>query len=128
VLTREFFELLEYRLTKALAESADPELRRYWCDGVLESEWTEEYQPEYVAKSRRIILRAWMDESGARPKHSRGPRGQQLLPLHLVLGPASLKSYLKRQELGVWIAQEIDPTAVKLEASAKKLTFIIHLP
>jgi hypothetical protein len=61
--TQDFLQLLEYQLTKVLAESGKPELQRYWCDGVLEPEWVEEYQSVYVAKSRRIILRAWMERT-----------------------------------------------------------------
>ena len=122
--TREFLDLLEFRLTKALAESTDPALRQYWCDGVLGPEWADEYQPSHVAKTRRVILRAWME--GARAKQTLAE--QQLLPLHLVLGPASLQAYVNGLELRPWIEEEIDPAAVRLEATAKSLVFIIYLP
>jgi hypothetical protein len=95
MLTQKFRDLLEYRLTKALADSERPELQRYWCDGVLEPEWAEDYRPEYVVKSRRIILQAWMEGI----PFKRMPSTHQLHPLHLVLGPASLHSYLQGQEL-----------------------------
>ena len=114
--------MLEYRLTKTLAESAEPELRRYWCDGVLEPEWSEDYRPEYVRKSQRIILRAWMEATQTKT----APLTHQLHPLHLELGPESLKGYLKGQDLQKWITEGIDPTAIALEA--KSGTFIIRLP
>jgi hypothetical protein len=47
--SQEFREVLEYRLTDALANSSEQALQRYWCDGVLEPEWAEEYRLEYVA-------------------------------------------------------------------------------
>lgn len=122
--SQEFRELLEYRLTKALAESSDPELQRYWCDGVLDPEWADEYQPTHVARTRRVILRAWME--GARTKTT--PLTNQVHPLHLVLGPASLKAYLKGQDLRRWIESGIDPAAVVLEATGKSLAFVLHLP
>lgn len=122
--SRDFLELLEYRLTKALAESTDPDLRQYWCDGVLEPEWADEYNPSHVARTRRVILRAWME--GPRPKKSSA--GQQLHPLHLVLGPTSLEAYVNGQELRPWIEGGIEPGAVGWEATGKSLAFVIHLP
>jgi hypothetical protein len=112
--TQEFCEVLEYRLTDALANSSEQALQRYWCDGVLEPEWAEEYLSEYVAKSRRIVLRAWME--GSRTKTA--PLTHQLHPLHLVLGSESLKSYLRGG----------DPTTVSLDITTKMPAFIIHLP
>jgi hypothetical protein len=122
--TQEFCEVLEYRLTDALANSSEQALQRYWCDGVLEPEWAEEYRPEYVAKSRRIVLRAWME--GSRTKTA--PLTHQLHPLHLVLGSSSLKSYLRGGDLLPWIADGIDPTTVSLDIATKMPAFIIHLP
>lgn len=124
MLNQEFRDLLEYQLTKALAESSVPELRRFWCDGVLEPEWAEEYQPAHVAQTKRIILRAWMQ--GARTKTAVATH--QLHPLHLALGPASLKKYLEGQDLRHWIDVGIDPTAVVLEETGGPLTFVLHLP
>lgn len=122
--TQEFCEVLEYRLTDALAKSSEPALQRYWCDGVLEPEWVEEYRPEYVAKSQRIILRAWME--GLRTKTA--SLTHQLHPLHLVLGSESLKSYLRGKDLLPWIIGGIDPTTVSLDTTTKVTTFIVHLP
>ena len=124
MLNQEFRDLLEYRFTTALAESTNPDLRRYWCDGVLEPEWEADYLPEHVAHSQRIVLRAWMEGAGTKTT----PKTHQLHPLHLALGPASLKGYLKGQDLLQWIQGGIDPTAVAVEATAKAPTFIIHLP
>lgn len=122
--SQEFCELLEYRLTRALAESPVQALQRYWCDGVLEPEWAEDYQPAQVARTRRVVLRAWME--GGRTKTI--PLTHQLHPLHLVLGPASLKAYVNGQDLRPWIEEGIDPAAIALEGRGKALTFILHLP
>jgi hypothetical protein len=124
MVTQQFREVLEYRLTDALANSREQALQRYWCDGVLDPEWAEDYQPEYVAKSRRLILRAWM--VGTRIKTA--PPTNQLHPLHLVLGSASLKSYLQGEDLLPWIAESIDPTTVSLNTTTKLPTFSIYLP
>jgi hypothetical protein len=124
MVTQEFCEVLEYRLTKALANSREPALQRYWCDGVLAPEWAEDYHPDYVAKSRRISLRAWMEGSQTKTD----PLMQQLHPLHLILGSESLKSYLRGADLLPWIAAGIDPTTVLLDTTTKMPTFIIHLP
>jgi hypothetical protein len=122
--SQEFRELLEYRLTNALAESTDPELQRYWCDGVLDPEWADEYEPSYVARTQRVILRAWME--GVRTKTA--PKTHQLHPLHLALGPASLQAYVKGQDLRHWIERGIDPAAVVVEATGKSFAFVLHLP
>lgn len=122
--SQDFLQLLEYQLTKALAESTDPDLQRYWCDGVLEPEWADDYQPAAVARTRRIVLRAWMEG----PPPQKASAGQALYPLHLVLGPASLKAYVKGQDLRPWIEGGIDPAAVVLEATGKSLAFVIPFP
>jgi hypothetical protein len=63
---------------------------------------------------------------GARTKTV--PLTHQLYPLHLVLGSASLKAYLKEQDLRHWIEEGIDPAAIALEGSGKALAFVLHLP
>ncbi|TGD79032.1 hypothetical protein EU557_18865 [Hymenobacter wooponensis] len=122
MLTQEFFTLLEYTFTHALAESDNEELRRYWCDGVLYPEWEEEYLPQHVTKSKEIILRAWMEGRSGKKK----PLTHQIHPLHLGLGKLSLKTYLRGQDLSKWIIEGIDPTWVTLDE--KGMTFFIQLP
>ncbi|GAB3839948.1 hypothetical protein [Hymenobacter jeollabukensis] len=57
-LTCAFYEHLEWQLSAVLSRSPNRSRRRYWCDGILDPEWAEDYQPEYVRRTRQIRLRA----------------------------------------------------------------------
>jgi hypothetical protein len=122
MLTQDFFTLLEYRLTEALADSEEKELRQYWCDGVLEAEWAEDFLPHYVAKSRVIVLRAWMVATGTKTKlHT-----NRIHPLHLRLGRLSCRAYLRGENLSKWIEEGINPNQVTLDEDGN--AFHLHLP
>ncbi|TGE10276.1 hypothetical protein [Hymenobacter fodinae] len=119
MLSKGFFTLLEYKLTEALAESEDEDLRRCWCDGVLDAEWAEEYLPHYVRKSKVIVLRAWIEGSNHKMLIN------QMHPLHLHLGRLSFRAYLRGEDLVQWIVEGIDPTQVTVD---EREAFHIQLP
>jgi hypothetical protein len=52
MLIRPILEHLEHQISTTLSRSSDKSLRRYCCDGILEPEWPEDYQPEHVRGTR----------------------------------------------------------------------------
>ncbi|UOQ52496.1 hypothetical protein [Hymenobacter cellulosivorans] len=92
MIDQDFLKHLEWQLSEALLVT----IKGYWCDGILGPEWAEDYRPEHVAKSRRITLRAWLDEGRTKGGNS----SQKLYKLVVHLGAVSLNSYLSKNELG----------------------------
>lgn len=54
MLNNEFCEFLEYELTKAFANSANPEVQSFWCDGVLLPDSENEYSKKHVNDNMQI--------------------------------------------------------------------------
>ena len=99
MLTQEFCEHLEYRLTTPLAKSKDIILRRCWCDGVLKPDQVAN-SVEAVKRTRRIITKAWIDEGKTKGKQRGTGKslGQRLYALKIHFGEQSYKNFRNRQE------------------------------
>jgi hypothetical protein len=90
MLAQPFLSHLESSLSDALLNNTDPALRRHWCDGILLTEWVEDYLPEYVRNSHQIVLRAWIDEGRTKGHSAR----QQIYHLIIQLGPQAFHHYM----------------------------------
>lgn len=91
ILPRSFCEYLEWQISGALGIAQDKSLRRYWCDGVSDPEWEDDYLPVHVSKSRQIIARAWIDEGRTKGQNAT----QQVYQLIIKLGPKSFEAYMQ---------------------------------
>jgi hypothetical protein len=94
VLTSEFCELLEYRISQALAQSSEVWNRRYWCDGILMPEISDGYSIEQIRKSQQISARAWMCE---------GSKTQEVFQLFIKLSLSSMKALIQGKPLQSFI-------------------------
>jgi hypothetical protein len=95
ILSRSFCEYLEWQISGALGNAQEKSLRRYWCDGVLDPEWEDDYLPVHVSKSRQIRARAWIDEGRTKGQNAT----QQVYQLILHLGPKSFEAYMQGRKL-----------------------------
>ena len=50
MLDEDFRTRLEWQLSAALGKAQDKSLRGYFCDGILDPEWEEDYLPAHVRK------------------------------------------------------------------------------
>lgn len=112
---RAFLEDLEWQLSEALLATT----KRYWCDGILGPEWPEDHLPEYVAKSRRITLRAWLDEGRTKGQNA----SQNLYKLVVHLGQAPLNSYLTNDDLAKYL-----PAITLISLDVEKRVIEAQLP
>jgi hypothetical protein len=112
-----FCEQLEWQLSAALSRSPTRSRRRYWCDGILAPEWAEDYQPEYVRRTRQIRLRAWIDQG---PAKGGGASEQNVWPLTMQLGPQAYAAYRQNKELTPYIPGHDD--WVLLDPDSQRLT------
>lgn len=120
MMSQAFFEQLEWALSDTLLQSARPELRSYWCDGVLGPEWESDYLPVYVAQSHQVVLRAWLERSRTK---GQGPT-QHLYQLVIHLGSHSYRQYLDERELQV--PKRLDSNSIVLDI--EKQVIEIQLP
>lgn len=63
MLDRDFFEFLEYELTKAFANADEEKIRHFWCDGFLLS-FDEHNVKKLINDNRQIILTTFIGKNG----------------------------------------------------------------
>jgi hypothetical protein len=84
MIDQQFCNILEYRISGALASSSDDRLKGFWCDGVLLPDAEIDYSPKTVNDKRKIILTACT-----------GITGQDKYELTIHLGSKSLSRYAR---------------------------------
>ena len=78
MLNKDFLELLEYQLTKALTISQNSQLKGFWCDGILLPSENE----KKLLKTKQVLMTAFL-----------GKDGQDKYDLTLKFGVNSLNNY-----------------------------------
>ncbi len=91
---QDFFDYLEYSISRTLANSADAKKRCFWCDGIMLPEIGDEYvlqQSGSAAKRNKetwIAARAWID-NGKKGEQAR----QSIYEMKIILGGQALVAY-----------------------------------
>lgn len=84
MLDKHFCEALEYKISEALANTANEKVKGFWCDGVLLSEPDQCYSQKFINDNRQTKLQAYV-----------GKDGQTIYTLYLKLGPQALSRYAR---------------------------------
>lgn len=95
MLSRNFYDQLEYAITGVLAASTDKEINCLWCDGIIEPGYPATISQEYINQKREITLIAFI-----------GKDGQDQYELILKLGRKSLSKYARKLDLTECIPAE----------------------
>jgi hypothetical protein len=82
LLSRDFCELLEHRMSNAWAQAAGRRLSNWWCDGILPPEISMGYSVEQLLKRRQLPARAWLGRDST----------TSVFQLTIQLGPQSLQA------------------------------------
>lgn len=104
---QDFFDYLEFIISRALANSVDVDKRRCWCDGIMLPEIGDEYvlQQSGSAAARNeqawIAARAWID-NGKKDK----PAGQNIYEMKVILGKQSFAAYQAGEDLKKCVPSE----------------------
>ena len=86
---KEFCTRLEYRICYELEKLTDPELKGFWCDGVLWKPLIEnQLLKKHVNDKRQIITKAWI-----------GKTGQTEFKAIINFGKKALSKYTKEMDL-----------------------------
>jgi hypothetical protein len=97
---QEFFDYLEYSISRALANSVDAEKRCFWCDGIMMPE-IGGYVLQQVGSAARgneqawIAARAWIDNGRRKGKQA----GQRIYEMKVILGQQALAAYQAGEDL-----------------------------
>lgn len=59
-----FWTALEFRLSRLLEMTDDPELKGFWCDGIYLPTTNQQLRKKYVNDKRKIQLKAWLGKTG----------------------------------------------------------------
>ncbi len=95
MVNQEFCEFLEYELCRVFRQSDNPEVRGFWCDGVVLPNIDERYFHKQVQDKRCCMLAAWI-----------GTDGQTNYELTLRLGNKALSRYARGLSLKECIPAE----------------------
>lgn len=64
MLNEQFLAHLEFEITKALSNSINPELKGFWCDGIVLPTNENEYSKKVINDKRLLNLKAFIGKSG----------------------------------------------------------------
>jgi len=88
MLDQDFCEFLEYKISKALQNSDNEEIKGFWCDGILLPSSKSNYSQKFVNENRQIILKAFI-----------GKNGQTEYELTLKFGNKALSRYARNLDI-----------------------------
>jgi len=121
---QDFFDVLEYSISRTLAGSANSDKRRCWCDGIMLPEIGESYVVQRhcsADKSKRrdwVEARAWIEE-GKTKLHG---AEQKIYKLIVILGEKSQKCHLNTSKLMSCIPPENQDDWIGLDMLKKVVT------
>jgi hypothetical protein len=115
MLTQDFFDFLEYHITKTLAKSENINKRRCWCDGIFVPENEAEYSIAIVKRTKQIVTKAWIDEG----KIKNDTLGQFKYDLIIQFGEQSLQNYENETGLQKCVPSEHNDAWILLTKKAK---------
>ena len=110
MINKDFCELLEYKITNAFENSADAELKAYWCDGILLPTFDFQYSSKYVNDNRQVTFSAFI-----------GVDGQDEYNVSLLFGKKSLSKYARGLDISDCIPDFIESESFKIDKLKKRV-------
>ncbi len=121
---QDFFDVLEFSISRTLARSADSNKRRCWCDGIMLPEIGEEYVMQQTASANKLRRKVWIEarawvEEGKTKSHN---AEQKIYQLVIFLGERSQKCYSDFQSLLNCIPSENQDSWIGVDMLNKVIT------
>ncbi|HEY4874598.1 MAG TPA: hypothetical protein VIH86_03440 [Puia sp.] len=110
MLTKEFCEFLESKLSKAFADTNNAETKGFWCDGVLLPTFESQYSKKFVNDKRKVSMIAFV-----------GISGQDRYELTLHFGQKSLSKYARDLELTECVPHTENSNWFDIDTNQKKI-------
>jgi hypothetical protein len=111
MLDQDFCEFLEYRITKALKETANEDVRGFWCDGVLlPTNERGHLALQHVKHHRKIVFKAFI-----------GKDGQSEYELVVKIGNDALNRYTHNEDLKVCVPDIEDLSWFEIDTEKRRV-------
>jgi hypothetical protein len=110
MVNQQFLNHLELEITKALSNSINPELKGFWCDGILLPKNENEYSKKTINDKRQLILRAFI-----------GKEGQDKYEMTLLFGKKSLSKIARDLDLKSSIPNPDNSDWIKIGIANKEI-------
>lgn len=110
MLDQDFCDILEYRISDALENISDEDVKGFWCDGVLLSELDNYYSQKFINDNRQVKMKAHV-----------GKDGQTVYSLTLKFGNKSLSRYARSLDIVECIPQTDFENWFKIDTSKKEI-------
>ena len=82
MLDKDFCNILEYKISDALANIGNDKVKWFWCDGVLLSEPDNNYSHKYINDNRQTQMTAYAGNDGQTPYNLILKFGRKALSRH----------------------------------------------
>ncbi len=105
-----FCDMLESKIQGALQNSANQEIRSYWCDGVLLPTFEHDYTQKFVNDNRHITLTAFI-----------GQDGQDTYQLKLLFGNKALSKYARGLSISDCIPEVEDYDWFRIDSEKREV-------
>jgi hypothetical protein len=113
---QDFFDYLEYSISRTLTNSADAGKRHFWCDGIMLPEIGDDYVLRQSGSAARgnqqawIVARAWIIEG------RKGTTRSDIYEMKVVLGKQALAAYQAGEDLRSCVPSEAKDNWIGLDA------------
>jgi hypothetical protein len=110
MISQQFLEHLEYEISIAFLNSLNPNLKGFWCDGILLPLNENEYSKKTINDKRQLILGAFI-----------GKEGQDKYEMTLHFGKKSLSKIARDLDLKTCISNSENDEWIKVDTLKKEI-------
>lgn len=110
MLDEEFFQCLEFEITKALQFSENADIKGFWCDGIIHKESESLFLNKTVNDKRQLLLKAFI-----------GKDGQSEYELTLKFGKNSLSRFARNLDIKECIPNPEKPNFFDIDINLNKI-------
>jgi len=107
---QDFYQSLEYKISKAFQYSDNEEIKGFWCDGVLPFTTGYNYSQKSIHDSRKITLKAFI-----------GKDGQSAYELVLKLGNKALSRHARNLDIKECIPDPEEPGWFDIDTEKRRI-------
>jgi hypothetical protein len=113
--TQQFLVHLEYEISIAFSNSLNPNLKGFWCDGILLTSNENEYSKKTINDKRQLILKAFI-----------GKDGQDEYKMTLHFGRKSLSKIQRNLDLKSCIPNSDNDEWIIVDKENKKIEIYLY--
>jgi hypothetical protein len=123
---QDFFDYLEYSISRALANSTDTTIRHFWCDGIMLPEIGDAYVLQQSGSKAGQHEQAWIEARAWIEEVKKGPQKRQsTYKMKVVLGKQALSAYRADKDLLECVPSEANADWIDLDTRTGCITVVL---